>query len=244
MTFEDEPARWADGDDDALVLRLMRAGQVDAPTAQALRAAPAAIAALVSSSVASAALAQGAVSAGAAGPSAFSPLVLVKWIAVGTVASTSMLALVHAPEPLHPPRAPAARPAEVLKKPDELSAPRAAPSASVAPSPGPAVTNAPSARRADVAREVALLDAARTALVASDAGKALRLLDSADQLPTRALVPEATVLRVRALLAQGKRAEARRVADSFVASAPNAPQAAVLRSILENGVIQSRPSPL
>jgi uncharacterized protein HemY len=106
------------------------------------------------------------------------------------------------------------------------------------------VTNAPSASRADVAREVALLDAARSALVAGDAKKALLFLDSADQLPRRALGPEATVLRVRALLAQGERTEARRVADSFVASAPNAPQAAVLRSILENGVIQSRPSPL
>lgn len=243
MTFENEPARWADGDAaDTLVVRLMRAGQADAPTAQALRAAPVAIAALVSSSVASATLAQAAVSAGAA---AFSPLVLVKWIAVGAVASTSMMALVHAPELLRPPPAPAARPAEVLKKPVELSAPpsaRAAPSASVAPS--PAVTNAPSARRADVAREVALLDAARSALVAGDAKKALQLLDVLDQLPGRALGPEATVLRVRALLAQGERAEARRVADSFVASAPNAPQAAVLRSILENGVIQSRPSPL
>jgi hypothetical protein len=248
MTFETEPTRWADGDADALVERLIRAGRADGPSARVLRAAPVAVAALVSTTAASATLAQAGLGGAAmTSPNALSPLLLVKWVAVGSLASTSVLALVHAPELMRPAsgvpvvQAPSSKP----QTPVRVAAPAlVAATASASAATSPAATNATAPPRADVAREVTLLDAARTALVEGNAGSALRALDSLERLPGRALGPEATVLRVRALLAQGDAVEARRVAERFLASAPNAPQAAALRALLENSVIQPRPSGL
>src|SRR6185369_7977957 len=82
MTIDAEPQRWSDDESDALMRRLMRAGQADGPSARALRAAPVAVAALL----------------------------LLKWIAVGALAGSSAMALVHAPElarsAASPPKAP------------------------------------------------------------------------------------------------------------------------------------------
>src|SRR5205814_812074 len=142
------------------------------------------------------------------GKAALSPLVLLKWIAVGTVAGTSLMALVHAPELLTS-RAPAKA---TLSASRAIVAPARAAAfvetaqltaAAEPPSPSPSAAGVTSAPRPDVAREVSALDAARRALVAGDATEALRLLTSLERVPRRALVPEATVLRVRALLARG-----------------------------------------
>jgi len=241
MTFDDE---------DLVVARLVRAGQTDGPSTRSLRAAPVAVAALLSSSAAHAALAHAAGTAAAqVGKAAVSPLVLLKWIAVGTVAGTSLMALVHAPELLTskaPARATLAAPAAVMA-PARAAAPveSAQPAAAAEPpSPSSAVAGVGSAPRPDVAREVSALDAARRALVAGDATEALRLLTSLERVPRRALVPEATVLRVRALLAQGSDAEARAVAERFCAGAASSPQCAVLRALVANSVIQAPPSRL
>src|SRR6185369_15728878 len=100
MTIDAEPQRWSDDESDALMRRLMRAGQADGPSARALRAAPVAVAALLlASAPASAALAPaGGAAAATVAKSAVSPLVLLKWIAVGALAGSSAMALVHAPE--------------------------------------------------------------------------------------------------------------------------------------------------
>ncbi|MBM4362514.1 MAG: hypothetical protein FJ104_07520, partial [Deltaproteobacteria bacterium] len=50
--------------------------------------------------------------------------------------------------------------------------------------------------------------------------------------PRGALAPEAVVLRVRALLALGRVAEANTVAGSFLAGRPDGPQAARIRSLV------------
>jgi len=242
MTFDDE---------NTLMTRLVRAGQADGPSARSLAAAPVAVATLLASTAAHAALAQAGVGVAAhVGRAAVSPLVLVKWIAVGTLAGTSLMAVVHAPELLAPhpaqvaavppPRAAAAAAVQAAA-PEPAAEPLAAPEP---PSPAEAVPNAPSASRPDVAREVALLDAARQALVEGNATEALRQLDALERLPGRALVPEATVLRARALLAQGNRVEAQRVAERFCSVAANAPQCAVLRGLVANSVIQPPPSRL
>jgi hypothetical protein len=239
MTFDDE---------DALITRLVRAGQADGPSARALSAAPVAVAALLASTAAQAALAPAAAVVATEAGRALSPLVLVKWIAVGTVAGTSLMAVVHAPELLgskHVAKtvaaaqsAPAA-PAQA-KAPAALARPTPSPAAEPASASSTAagVTSAP---HPDVAREVSVLDAARHALVEGHAAEALRLLTALERLPGRALVPEATVLRVRALLAQGSNVEARRVTDAFCANAASSPQCAVLRGLIANNVIQPTP---
>jgi outer membrane protein assembly factor BamD (BamD/ComL family) len=101
---------------------------------------------------------------------------------------------------------------------------------SSAPEPSAAPLKVPAAR-ADVAREVALLDAARVALLQGNARRALDALAGLERMPVRALLPEATVLRVRALLALDDLKTARQVAARFVATAPGSPQAPVLRGL-------------
>jgi hypothetical protein len=245
MTSDDEPRRWVEGGADPLLARLSRAGRSDGPSPRALRAAPVAVAALLLSSAplaATAAEVSGAASALSA-KSALSPLLLLKWVAIGALGSGSLLALGHAPELLrsapsvqtaHAPRA-QPRPATVLPAAPSAERP---PAAQPEPESGPA-PELPSARPSDVAREVKLLDAARAALVAGDTAKALRLLHTLERVPARALVPEATVLRVRALLADGRRAEAQRVTEQFSARAPSAPQANVLRQLIANSEIRA-----
>jgi len=246
MTFDDE---------DALVARLLRAGRADGPSARALRAAPLAVGALLTSTAAHAALSQVGGAAVAEVGRAVSPLVLVKWIAVGTLAGSSLMAVVRAPELLRqkseaeaqlvPQRAaslPAATAASAklaeLQPAPELPPDADPAAASSLPS---SVTSAP---RPDVAREVSLLDAARRALVQGNPAEALRLLATLERLPARALMPEATVLQVRALLAQGSRDEARAVSERFCKSAAASPQCAILRTLVATSVIQPRPSRL
>ncbi len=251
MTHDDEPMRWSEGDADSVVQRLVRAGQQDGPSARALRAAPVAVATLLSTSAAAATLAQaGGVAGALVGKGATSTLVLLKWIGVGTLAGSSLMALAQAPKLWR--TTPLPVPTEVPRGLPQ--APRNAPEPAV-----PVVVVAPpstaepvssgaergaSARRADVAREVTLLDAARAALIAGSPAQALQLLDSLERLPERGLAPEATVLRVRALLAHGEAGEARRIVDQFCARAPDSPQALSLRALVNKTVIQSPPSRL
>lgn len=83
-----------------------------------------------------------------------------------------------------------------------------------------------------ISREVDLIDAARRALQAGDPGYAIEQLDRHAALGRRLLEPEATVLRVRALLAQHRAAEAAAVANGFIARQPNCPQAQVLGQLI------------
>jgi len=246
MTGENEPGV---DDADALVERLVRAGRADGPSATALAGAPAAVATLLAAPAAAALAPPTGLAAAHVGKVAASPLLLLKWVGVGALVSTSALALVDAAD--------AGRVAPQAAAVASVAAPRSAPTAAaptVQLSPQPVLPTAPSATlvplvapsapRADVAREVASLDAARQALVAGNAGAALRILSTLEQLPGRALVPEATVLRVRALLAQGNGAEAKRVAEKYCVAAPSSPQAGVLRALVDNSEIQSKGSRL
>jgi hypothetical protein len=118
-----------------------------------------------------------------------------------------------------------ARPAEVTS-----AAPIAAEAAPAASGPAPAVVKpAPTS----LAEEVAALDGAREALVGGDAARALRALDDHDRRFSRgALGPEATVLRIEALVQRGDRAAATRLGTAFLAAHPRSPLAARLRTLL------------
>jgi len=87
-----------------------------------------------------------------------------------------------------------------------------------------------------VAGEVAALDQARSALSAGNPGGALARLDAYERsFPRGALSPEATVLRVRALVQLGRPREAHAVVDAFVRAHPGSAQAARLHALVGEG---------
>jgi hypothetical protein len=108
--------------------------------------------------------------------------------------------------------------------PAELPAPGAPAAVRFAPEPAPSSA---------VVAEVEALDHARAALAGGNPHQALALVASHDAaFPSGILGPEAVVLRVRALVALGDRAQASAVATRFLASHPNSAQAARLRAIV------------
>ncbi|MGC4094596.1 MAG: sigma-70 family RNA polymerase sigma factor [Polyangiaceae bacterium] len=231
MTDDTEPPRLIHGDD-AKLRSLLDSARHDAPSTHALKAAPFAIGALLASGAAEAAV---ATTSGVA--------IAVKWLTIGlvagSVASAGAMKMQSAMQPATP--APSSL---VVAAPRAV--PRVAPAveavAPVAPEAEAVVvvancaapSAAPSTARAgaDLAREIALLDSARQALASGNPSQALRQLDDVRMLTVRTLTPEATVLRVRALLQLGRRDSARQVVDQFAHDAPRSPQLAVLRELV------------
>src|SRR5262249_36587849 len=144
-------------------------------------------------------------------------------------------------DPLHGDREPAAAPAAEPTGPAETSGQvpsvgRSGPSPHAS---GPDHMLAPGAKHrdasvrpagpeqpaaADLAAEVAALDEARSALNSGDADKALASLEAhRTTFSHGSLGPEAMVVRIEALLSQGKRAEARALAQGFLAQHPDSP---------------------
>lgn len=85
----------------------------------------------------------------------------------------------------------------------------------------------------DIAREVGLLDSARRPLEIGSASRAIQQLDQYAELQRRNLEPEATVLRVRALLVLRRKTEAEQEARAFYLGAPHAPQGQIIRELIE-----------
>jgi outer membrane protein assembly factor BamD (BamD/ComL family) len=95
------------------------------------------------------------------------------------------------------------------------------------------VPSAPAATASSLPEEVRSLDAARTALAEGDARGALALLRRYDAtFGTGALLPEARVLEVKALLAAGERARAVAVAKRITDLDPKSPHAEAVRALL------------
>ena len=112
--------------------------------------------------------------------------------------------------------------------------PPPASSASIPP-PASSASIPPPASSASIAREVELLDAVKAKLGAGDASGAARTLDAYDgEFPRGTLRPEATVLRIRALLARGDREAAVALGDEFLASHATGVHAKRVRSLLED----------
>jgi hypothetical protein len=100
------------------------------------------------------------------------------------------------------------------------------------PAPPAAATPEEGAGSAVVA-EVDALDRARAALAAGYPREALSRLARHDAaFPAGVLQPEAVVLRVRALIVLGESAQARQVANRFIASHPDSAQAGRLRTLV------------
>jgi hypothetical protein len=86
---------------------------------------------------------------------------------------------------------------------------------------------------ATVAAELALLDRAHQALGANEPARALANLDAyTDAFPHGAMRPEATVLRVEALVKAGDRRAAARAAEALLARSPGSPYARRIESLL------------
>jgi hypothetical protein len=183
---------------------------------------------------------------------------LLKWIAAGvvgglvTVGAVTVIQSSREPAPSRGApvvaRAPAlqsdprpvepAAPALPVAAPPEEPAPieQAAPSGTSGPAP---VGTTGLARPAptSLTEEVAALDGAREALASGDAARALRGLDEHDRrFPGGMLGPEATVLRIEALLLRGDRASAARLGGAFLDAHPRSPHASRLRSLLGLGL--------
>ena len=108
--------------------------------------------------------------------------------------------------------------------------PRSAPLPVAAPPASSTPIGLPPAR---LAEETAALDSARTALRSGSTVDALRALDAhARDYPGGALQPEASALRVEALLATGDRAGAETVARALLATYPATPSARRVRAML------------
>jgi outer membrane protein assembly factor BamD (BamD/ComL family) len=70
-------------------------------------------------------------------------------------------------------------------------------------------------------------------VAAGEPARALAILDGyTARFPRGAMAPEATVLRIEALVKAGDRPAATRVADAFLATAPTSPYATRIQSLL------------
>jgi hypothetical protein len=95
-------------------------------------------------------------------------------------------------------------------------------------------TVAPSTSESALAAELAILRETRSLLGAGDGSSALRALDRyAASFPEPKLQPEATLLRIEALLATGARGPAQVLADRFLAGKPSGAHADRARTLRE-----------
>jgi hypothetical protein len=91
-----------------------------------------------------------------------------------------------------------------------------------------------------LAEEVAQLEAVTTLLSQGQAPQALRRLDDYEiRFRSPALLPEAQVLRVRALLAIGRIKEARRLGEQLLLRAPTGAHAQRVRSLLDQAGVET-----
>jgi hypothetical protein len=104
-----------------------------------------------------------------------------------------------------------------------------------APVPVPVPTKNTAKLSLSIARETADLDAARVALREGSARRALKALDHYSHAhPRGVLRPEATVLRIEALLRSPDSAKGQRLGSDFLNAHPESPYAARVRSLLND----------
>ncbi len=241
------PPRLLEGGADPFELAALRSAADDAGSERAMGRALTAFGAM-------AGITAPAATAAALSKSTLTFLVM-KWVAVGAVVgatcAVSAKALQHgisSPVSSTPPQRRALGPKEQRTDPpprgEFASVPVTQPPASVrsearaAPSETPRPQSAPplpsGARNAEkLSREVALLDEARAALGRGDAAAALAALDQRQQeIGAGMLAPEATLIRVEALLARGERGAAAALAERFWAEHPRGAHTDRLRTLL------------
>ncbi len=122
-------------------------------------------------------------------------------------------------DPIEPVRSRSARSARARSPELPVEAPKLEASGSAVP---PAPPAAPGGVDDSLARELELLAGARSALRSGDGVRALRELDRYEsEAPSRRMASESTLLRVRALMKLGRRAEAEALVANHLARHPN-----------------------
>jgi TolA-binding protein len=175
------------------------------------------------------------------------PLLIGKWLALAAFVGGGAVAVVHVARPLttamHPaaavtreatPTAPPAADSEKAPAPEEPAAvaDTRVPAAAV---PAPHALKASSAPT-DINGEIAAIAQARSELDKGNARAGLAALDRYQQdYPHGALAPEATVLRIEALLESGDRARAKSLGEAFLKAHPKSPHAQRVRSLIGAG---------
>jgi len=181
----------------------------------------------------------GAALTAAAPAAAATPIVAAKstltaWLAAGTIvaAVTTGVVVARRTSTTHEAAATAVRPVAAVPS-QEAPAPSAAPvnGEAIAATPEKRIERArkrvvPAAPVGDLHDQIALIDAARTAVKAGSTERALVLLRRYEaSYPAGAFRPEALALRIEALSAGGRGAEARALARDFLARYPQSPLA-------------------
>jgi hypothetical protein len=251
--------RWMRGPDAEVGGLLLKAGRADEPGEAKRRTLLAATAALTATSLAAGGAAATSLAAGgtATTKAGVASIVSLKWLLIlgvsGAAAVTGAVALRDtrgaAPEVSQSAPATGVAPSNVA----HVSAP---PAPLVAQSPSAPVSTAvsapASARQPAVASplsplhegaaplpsassfeaEVSALDGARASIDSGRPAEALSLLDAyVARFPHGTMAPEATLLRIEALLRAGDRNAATRVADDFTARNPKSPYVTRLRTL-------------
>jgi len=157
-----------------------------------------------------------AISKAAAGTNVLWPWVsagMVSLVVAGTVVGTRVR---HAPPPPQPRVMPAAVPAPM---PAPVVAPEPAAAIEMPPSPpGPNRRTHAAVTTSELADQIGSIDAARDALAKGADRAAMEILRRyQDRYPAGSFRPEATALKVEALVKLGRQAEARALAERFVA---------------------------
>lgn len=230
-----DPNRLIDRGADPLGARLLRSGLRDAPDARARGKALAALGlAAASGTVASTAA---ATASSKALPAAW--IGLLKWFGVGVVGGAVTLGAVRLQAPAASAPAPAPAPAPsalAVALPPSTGAAAPIVSADEPPPPPPSASvPAPSPPQAvpSLSDEVASLDRARQRIAAGDPSGALAALDKHRRdFPSGVLGPEATLVRMEALSAAGRQAEARALGQRFLDAHPDSPLQGRVRSLM------------
>jgi len=133
------------------------------------------------------------------------------------------------------PPAPSATSALSSGPPSSLPIPLA-PIAAAQVEPPASATTVDDSADLNLSPELVCLDLARRAIAAREPARALDILDDYDtRFPEGALRSEATMLRIEALIAAGRRPDAARLGAAVLASAPDSPYAARVRSLIGSG---------
>jgi hypothetical protein len=219
------PERWLDAGATAFERRLLEADAHEEPSpelsarmAQGLGISGAAITAIAVAKAASADIAAAKVATGAAGVAVWPWIsvgvlgLVVAGVIVGTHGSTT------SERQASPVSRPVSAPVPVAAPPSGLAEPAAT---VVEPPPGP---TAPGRRgragtiASDLRDQIAMVDAARAALLADSGERVLQILRRyQDRYPVGSFRPEATALKIEALVQLGRQGEARTLARRFVA---------------------------
>ncbi len=235
--------------------------------ATAALAATSVVAGTAAAGAATAAAAAGTATAGKVG---LSSLASLKWLLIVAVSGAGIVTGAVAIQRAGGPSAPAlsGRPALIASAPTPVrspalspgtgsaaTAPRAPAPSIPAPAPPPVINlpsrmtppresagpSAPAPSSSTFPAEVAVLDRARAAIDSGNPAAAVAELDAyATRFPHGTMAPEATLLRIEALIAAGDRPAAARVADAFTAQNPKSPYTTRLRTLLDSAAGTNR----